>query len=1132
MTSLQFSYDIGYASIGWSVIQSLEDQLDPIIISAGTVLFPKDDCLASQRRAYRRLRRNIRSTRQRMERLTKLFKAQGIINQDTDFTQGHMAPFFLANQVLEHHKILTGEELWHVLRWYAHNRGYDGNAQWSNKEDSGEDTEKVVAALSLMKQYGTNTVAKTLCAHLQLDSSKTTANFHEKSPAYKTLNVAFPRHIIVDEVTRIVQEHQDKIPGLTAEIAQLIIQKEDLTPEQRQWLSTHQITRLPKRYKGSLLFGQLIPRFDNRIIMRCPITWANVYQTALTEGKASEEAAKQAEKLSKVPQANTRVYYEYRLARILANIRVNQKPLSSTERNQLMELAKKHGQLTKKLIQDTLSAHHGAQAPSNLDNITMHPDSKKALILCPATHCMASNQLLKDLLPSLPEFITKIIKNQLKKEKTLSLSAVRDLLVKHHQSTTTLDHFFADKVAQELKKNKKNRAPEDVEKKLWDTSIKADIPKKRAPYAVPVLEQVVHEVLLGYAPSSPAKGDKHPDGEDKEEDGILYALLDPKSPVRQLQLQKPITSLTNNHMIRHRLLILERLMKDMVEEFADNDSSKVTQIVVEVGRELSAFSGMTAEEITSELKSRLRDFKKAAEHLQKHFRGIITGGLIRKCRIAMDLNWTCPFTGATYQPNDLPHMEKEHIIPFSKRSTNALSALVLTYPEVNKMKGARTAMQFIRECHNMPVEGKNNLNIQTETQYNEFVEKLDTKGYKDDKDRKKNRKKLLLIDALPGRKPLSVEQDEEKEEDRDALGFTAGAMTQSSHLMKLASKTLGALLPNARVINIPGALTGEIRKAWDVSGCLSLACPDIIDSKTGRAKTKDEIRGITDLHHALDAIVLGLTQFYIPGGDNGTVWQAIVAKYKKSPQARAIIRKYVNKKIFHLNEDSGQFQLTDLPPHVKNKIAEALDQKRIRQHVPADQSGAKLKETIWSVRGEEMKNGKKVILISQNKTTIEHGKRKRTKTPPEKTPPEPKRVKATTLVGISPNGPSKLKAIKGAIVINENYAISLDPEPTMITHFQVHKKLQELRKKNAGKPLRLLRKGMQINITNPKDESKNGIWVIRSIQDKTREGLVLDLQRKEINLAKDVLHPKTWLTVRIKSLLTMNLLILKSTYTG
>ncbi len=68
---LIFSYDVGHSSIGWNVLR--ETATGPEEIALGTVIFEADGCLASKRRTYRRMRRTIRSRRQRVESIEKLF---------------------------------------------------------------------------------------------------------------------------------------------------------------------------------------------------------------------------------------------------------------------------------------------------------------------------------------------------------------------------------------------------------------------------------------------------------------------------------------------------------------------------------------------------------------------------------------------------------------------------------------------------------------------------------------------------------------------------------------------------------------------------------------------------------------------------------------------------------------------------------------------------------------------------------------------------------------------------------------------------------------------------------------------------------------------------------------------------
>ncbi len=88
------------------------------------------------------------------------------------------------------------------LRWYAHNRGYDGNARWS-RETNAEDTEKEETANSLMKEKGTTTMAETFCAVLDIEPLGVRKSSRER---FKGLNAAFPREVVYSEVKKILEK--------------------------------------------------------------------------------------------------------------------------------------------------------------------------------------------------------------------------------------------------------------------------------------------------------------------------------------------------------------------------------------------------------------------------------------------------------------------------------------------------------------------------------------------------------------------------------------------------------------------------------------------------------------------------------------------------------------------------------------------------------------------------------------------------------------------------------------------------------------------------------------------------------------------------------------------------------------
>lgn len=169
---LELAFDVGHSSLGWAVLQTNNpggtNSMSPTpfakkpatppaprvnILGCGVVTFGADDCLASKRRDYRRQRRHARSTRHRIAQMEKLLAHLKVLS-DEQLKQKHQqaggsaVSWFLAARVLasngDEKNLLDWTELWDVLRWYAHNRGYDGNRRWSAQESEAQeqDTEK------------------------------------------------------------------------------------------------------------------------------------------------------------------------------------------------------------------------------------------------------------------------------------------------------------------------------------------------------------------------------------------------------------------------------------------------------------------------------------------------------------------------------------------------------------------------------------------------------------------------------------------------------------------------------------------------------------------------------------------------------------------------------------------------------------------------------------------------------------------------------------------------------------------------------------------------------------------------------------------------------------------------------
>lgn len=1057
---LQISLDVGHSSIGWGVLQRVAEvplANDINILGCGAVTFRADDCLASARRAYRRQRRHIRSTRQRIARMKTLLASLGVMTMDQLNEPGCAWPWHLAARVLCTGASLKWPELWDVLRWYAHNRGYDGNRRWSaaEAEASAEDTEKEENARNLMSKHGVKSMAETFCKELGVDPLG-----QKKSSMirFKGLNAAFPRAVVESEVRRILQAHIGKLQAVDLKLERMMLGRDNDDKLAWQAIPCPEL-KLPRRYQGSLLFGQLVPRFDNRIISKCPVT------------------------NQKVPSRNCPEFLNFRWAMQLANIRVagsvdrELRSLTPDERKTIDKTMRVGGSLTeaelKKLVRQITRSNR-----DNLETMLMHPDAKEALLLDPVQKLVKSGRM-ETLWPLLPERIQKRARGQWRRGKTKTLAQLREETLAIGESITAFDAEIQRILDAASTKGRKKDKPLTRESFLSEP---LHIKKLdgRAAYARPLLKKAYEEVMAG----------KHP----KEEGGCLFIT----DKMRGAQLQREITEQTNNHLVRHRLLILERLLKDIIKEYAGGKPTRIARLVIEVNRDLREMSGKTAKEKAQDLGLRIANHHAVAAKLEKELKDArlngkpirISPGLIRKGRIAEDLDWICPYTGQRYEPMDLVsrRVDKDHIVPRSDRASDSLDSLAVTFSAVNKWKGKRTAWQFVSEEQGKQVPDMPNLSIVSLSRYQQFVDALETyKGHDDDKRRKKRRKELMKLPNY-----------EEKT-------FTPRDLTITSQLVRLGAQVLRrpfmSFEKQPAVVSLPGSVTGTVRKGWNLLGCLSLACPQVLDEQ-GQVKTKTEIRDITHLHHALDACVLGLAAHFIP--NNGSIWELIV-KRKLNDLERLQLRALG---VFEFDAEGG-FRISDLPAAFKEQIRQRLAEKRVVQHIPARMNGLRVEQNTW-----------RVVSVKDGEVTI----RQRIRQPDGSRPPKENKEKVSKLLGLQPG---KLQANKGVLVIPDNFGIALDPEPTVLPFHKVWPRLQELKAKNNGKMPRVLRNGQIIEV--PKGNFK-GTWKVFSAKNNAT-GMALNIGWPDVVRLKNKTEGHK-INVRLTSLLKDGMSVAKAPLTG
>ncbi|MCX8108218.1 MAG: hypothetical protein N3G20_05370, partial [Verrucomicrobiae bacterium] len=267
----------------------------------------------------------------------------------------------------------------------AHNRGYDANVLWSrlgveSEEEQNEDARNVQNAESLMAKHGVRTMAETVCRELGVDPL---GDRSSSKARFKGCNAAFPREVVESEVRRILRAHFDKLKGVDEQLERALC---GLGPRDRSAWQAIPVPdiRLPKRYVGGLLFGQLVPRFDNRIIAECPITG------------------------EKVPTRHSREFLDYRWAMLLANVKVVRQgsfdfePLTREERQELDRRMRQVGRMTEAEFKKAVRELSGA-VRDNLDKTFLHPDSKEALVLDPVQAAIAEDPIIAAVFAKLPE---------------------------------------------------------------------------------------------------------------------------------------------------------------------------------------------------------------------------------------------------------------------------------------------------------------------------------------------------------------------------------------------------------------------------------------------------------------------------------------------------------------------------------------------------------------------------------------------------------------------------------------------------------------------------------------------------------------------------------------------------------
>ena len=785
----------------------------------------------------------------------------------------------------------------------------------------------------------------------------------------------------------------------------------NLSPEQKQKNKTERIW-LPGRYAGGLLFGQRIPRFENRIISDCRKTG------------------------TKTPLKQCREFYEYRWAMLVNDINVgNQvdkekkllldpRPLDIKERNALDAKMRARGFSTRaELTAAVKEISHCKE--NNLDRMfTDTPEREESLVLQPVDKYLANKtELAHYLFPILPAKLQRNLRNGLWRGKRYNLE--KDVLPKIEDDAETKQKC-AEAIDAYIREKAKHSEDEEVKADIvsldGESATDATEPRKRkrtkplkreevlkeslyarpapltgrAPYCREILIQAKKEIFgdgfgAAYDPRrysakklklERASLSRLENAEDKYAHGCLAGTEEVSAEtlgigiddeqreaafqkwradwIKKLnqngedlnrrraekygeawvrrqyetqELEKWLAKKTNNHLVRQRMLIIDRLTQDIIAEFADGDPKRIGRIAIEVARDLVTFSGMTSKQrggddngVMGSIRAQHRRVTKwLKQQLGDSHKHLINGKTIWLAKVAEDLNYRDPYlaTHPKFCPLKLARGEYQvdHIIPKSVRLTNAMEAVVLTTPEINSRKSKMTSLQFIREM-NKPenLAERDRLGICSVKSYLDFVASLKTHQTKGDSNEKAeddagdegDGKSSDKINPkyLPGSQRLHPDCKRRKrrkfyllrpEYNKDNDAFTSRQLTNTSYLNRLAKDVLLRRLPHLgeeNAVSIPGQVTKALRdsRGWNLFICLGhrdvcgnaatreVSCLDkstrlpLKDNNGDEIKKrvplpKEELRKLTHLHHAVDACALGLIAHWLP--KHGKLWELL-----------------------------------------------------------------------------------------------------------------------------------------------------------------------------------------------------------------------------------------------------------------
>ena len=282
------AFDLGKASIGYCVREGFD------IKEALSIIIDKDHAEVISNRNRRRVKKTLDAHKERenffnkiwqncglpvLEKEDELFKKEfSCQNDNTIYNSALLRIALLQN------KKLDVWQIYKAIHSAIQRRGYDSNLPWANANSkSSDDEENEKLALRYTQEDGkeliNNDEYKYPCYYdairLGLWNELNPDNFNKFIPVnssvkIRTTGLVSPRNLVEKELTQLWINAQQQLPQLNKVSVEYFLYGEYETAygsySQKEF----------KQYRGTArdwqgVLGQKIPRFDNRIIMKCKL---------------------------------------------------------------------------------------------------------------------------------------------------------------------------------------------------------------------------------------------------------------------------------------------------------------------------------------------------------------------------------------------------------------------------------------------------------------------------------------------------------------------------------------------------------------------------------------------------------------------------------------------------------------------------------------------------------------------------------------------------------------------------------------------------------------------------------------------------------------------------------------------